>query len=87
MRGGTAPIAFAQFWRHRLAGNLAAFIGCAIVVWAMTQAPIAAVATLRKTLVVFATLIGVTLLGEPHRAQRALALLVILAGVVAVRLG
>jgi hypothetical protein len=45
------------------------------------------VATLRKTLVVFATLIGVTLLGEPHRAQRALALLVILAGVVAVRLG
>jgi drug/metabolite transporter (DMT)-like permease len=53
----------------------------------MTQAPIAAVATLRKTLVVFATLIGVTLLGEPHRAQRALALLVILARVVAVRLG
>jgi drug/metabolite transporter (DMT)-like permease len=52
----------------------------------MTQAPIAAVATLRETSVVFATLIGVTLLGEPHRAQRALASLVTLVGVVAVRL-
>jgi hypothetical protein len=41
------------------------------------------VATLRETSVVFATLIGVTLLGE---AQRALASLVTLVGVVAVRL-
>jgi hypothetical protein len=47
------------------------FIGYAIVAWAMTQAPIAAVATLRETSVVFVTLIGVTLLGEPHRATLA----------------
>ena len=53
----------------------------------MTQAPIAAVAALRETSVVFAALIGVMLLGEPYRAQRALASLIILAGVVAVRLG
>ena len=86
LRGGTAPIAFAQFWRHGLAGNLAAFIGYVIVVWEMTQAPVAAVA-LRETSVVFATLIGVALLGEPSRAQRALASLIILAGDVPVRLG
>ena len=87
LRGRTAPVAFARFWRRGLTGGLAAFIGYAIVVWAMTQAPIAAVAALRETSVVFAALIGVTLLGEPFRAQRALASLVILAGVVAVRLG
>jgi multidrug transporter EmrE-like cation transporter len=36
---------------------------------------------------VFAALIGVTLLGEPFRAQRAAAALVILVGIVALRLG
>src|SRR4029077_7389428 len=63
LRGGTAPIAFAQFWRHRVAGHLAAFICYAIVAWGMAQAPITSVATLRETSVVFVTLIGVTLLG------------------------
>ena len=53
----------------------------------MTQAPIAAVAALRETSVVFAALIGVILLGEPFQPQRAVATLVILAGVVALRLG
>jgi uncharacterized membrane protein len=57
------------------------------VVWAMTQAPIAAVAALRETSVVFAALIGVVLLGEPFQTQRAVAALVILAGVVTLRLG
>ena len=52
----------------------------------MTRAPIAVVAALRETSVVFAALIGVSLLGEPFRAQRAAAL-AILAGVVALRLG
>ena len=52
----------------------------------MTRAPIAAVAALRETSVVFAALIGVALLGEPLRAPRAAAAL-ILAGVVTFRLG
>jgi len=53
----------------------------------MTRAPIAAIAALRETSVVFAALIGVVALGEPFRAQRAVAALVILAGVVALKLG
>ena len=53
----------------------------------MTQAPIATIAALRETSVVFAALIGVVLLGEPFQAQRALAALVILTGVVTLRLG
>ena len=57
------------------------------MIWAMTRAPIAAIAALRETSVVFAALIGVVALGEPFRAQRAVAALVILAGVVALKLG
>ena len=87
LRGRAALAAFAQSWRRGLVGGLAAFVGYAIVVWAMTRAPIAAVAALRETSVVFAAIIGVVALGEPFHAQRAIAALVILAGVILLRFG
>jgi drug/metabolite transporter (DMT)-like permease len=87
LRGRSVPFAFVRDWRRGLAGGLAAFVGYAVVIWAMTQAPIAAVAALRETSVVFAALIGVVLLGEPFQTQRAVAALVILIGVVTLRLG
>ena len=71
--------------RSAFAG-LAAFGGYAIVVWAMTQAPIGAVAALRECSVVFAAIIGVAFLGEPFRGARACATLLIVAGVIALRL-
>ena len=72
-------------WRSAFAG-LAAFGGYAIVVWAMTQATIGAVAALRECSVVFAAIIGVAFLGEPFRGARAGAALLILGGVIALRL-
>ncbi len=74
-------------WRRGLVGGLAAFFGYAIVIWAMTRAPIAAVAALRETSVVFAAIIGVVALGEPFHRQRAIAVLVILAGIILLRFG
>ena len=68
-------------------GGLCAFLGYAIVIWAMTRAPIAAVAALRETSVVFAAIIGVVALGEPFHSQRAIAVLVILAGIILLRIG
>ena len=53
----------------------------------MTRAPIASVAALFETSVVFAALIGVLLLGEPFHRQRAIAVLVILAGIILLRFG
>jgi drug/metabolite transporter (DMT)-like permease len=50
--------------------GVAAFGGYAIVVWAMTRAPIGTVAALRECSVVFAAIIGVTRLGEPFRYAR-----------------
>jgi drug/metabolite transporter (DMT)-like permease len=71
--------------RSALAG-LAAFGGYAIVVWAMTQAPIGEVAALRECSVVFAAIIGVAFLGEPFRGARAVAALAIVGGAIALRL-
>ncbi len=67
------------------AGGLAAFTGYALVVWAMTQAEIGAVAALRECSVVFAALIGVFALGEPFKRVRGAATLLILAGVAALK--
>lgn len=67
-------------------GGVAAFGGYAIVVWAMTQSTIGAVAALRECSVVFAAIIGVAFLGEPFRGARAGAALLILGGVIALRL-
>jgi drug/metabolite transporter (DMT)-like permease len=87
LRGRALATAFALDWRRGFVGGLAAFLGYAIVVWAMTRAPIAAVAALRETSVVFAAIIGVVALGEPFHSQRAIAVLVILAGVILLRIG
>jgi drug/metabolite transporter (DMT)-like permease len=87
LRGRPAAIALVRDWRLGLIGGVAAFLGYAIVIWAMTQAPIAAVAALRETSVVFAAIIGVVALREPFHAQRAIAALVILAGIILLRIG
>ncbi len=57
-----------------------------IAIWAFTLAPIALVAALRETSVLFAMLIAVCLLGEKASAQRWLAAAFILAGIVLMRL-
>lgn len=58
-----------------------------IALWAMTTAPVAVIAALRETSVLFAALLGTWLLKETFTARRMLGTLVILCGVVALRLG
>jgi len=53
--------------------------------WAMTQAPVALVAALRETSVVFAALIGALFLGERLTVRRVLATLLVLGGLVLLR--
>ncbi|RMD47033.1 MAG: peptide ABC transporter permease [Alphaproteobacteria bacterium] len=57
-----------------------------IAVWAMTRAPIALVAALRETSILFAMLIGVLAFGERLGARKALAGALILGGVILTRL-
>ena len=53
-----------------LAGAALTLVSYGIVIWAMTQAPVAAVAALRETSVIFAAVIGAMLLKEPFGAWR-----------------
>jgi drug/metabolite transporter (DMT)-like permease len=57
-----------------------------IAIWAFTLAPIALVAALRETSVLFAMLIAVFFLGEKAGTQRWIAAALILAGIVLMRL-
>jgi drug/metabolite transporter (DMT)-like permease len=70
-----------------LAGALASFGSYAIALWAMTHAPVATVAALRETSVLFAALLGTWLLKEAFTPRRAIGTVVILGGVMALRLG
>jgi drug/metabolite transporter (DMT)-like permease len=56
-----------------------------IAIWAFTLAPIALVAALRETSVLFAMLIAVFMLGEKARAQRWVAAALIIGGVILIR--
>ncbi len=52
----------------------------------MTQAPVATVAALRETSVLFATLLGIWFLNEELTRRRLMGTLTIVAGVIALRL-
>lgn len=57
-----------------------------VAIWAMTKAPIALVAALRETSVLFGVVIAATMLGEPLTRWRIAASLLILAGMILLRL-
>lgn len=76
-----------QRWPLATAGALASFGSYGIALWAMTRAPVALVAALRETSVLFAALLGAWLLKERFSLSRVLGTLAIVLGVVALRLG
>lgn len=73
-------------WKIALAGSLASLGSYGIALWAMTHAPVASVAALRETSVLFAALIGAVWLREGFGAQRAAGTALIVAGVMSLRL-
>lgn len=86
--GWPALVAYAgRRWPLAAVGGVASMGSYAIALWAMTKAPVASVAALRETSVLFAALLGTWLLKERFGAQRALGTLVVVAGVMALRLG
>jgi len=85
-RGREAPRHLLRRWRLSFVGGAGAVIAYAIALWAMTQAPVALVAALRETSVVFAAVLGALFLREPLTGRRLTATLVVLAGLVALRL-
>ena len=76
-----------QRWPVAALGGAASIGSYAIALWAMTRAPVASVAALRETSVLFAALLGTLLLKERFGVQRAAGTLVIVGGVMALRFG
>jgi len=74
-------------WPVALGGALASLGSYGIALWAMTRAPVATVAALRETSVLFAALIGTWVLKEAFTLRRAMGTAAIVIGVIALRLG
>lgn len=86
-RGSALPRYAVWRWPVACGGALASLGSYGIALWAMTRAPVATVAALRETSVLFAVLIGALLLHEAVTLRRALGAGVIVAGVMALRMG
>ncbi len=74
-------------WPLAMIGGAASIGSYAIALWAMTRAPVASVAALRETSVLFATVLATVMLKERFGLQRAAGAVVIVGGVMALRLG
>jgi drug/metabolite transporter (DMT)-like permease len=86
-RGGISALGDTKrLWFTGLVGGALQLGSYGIAIWAMTLAPIAIVAALRETSVLFGALIAVVVLKEPVRAGRMAAALLIVCGLVLVRL-
>ena len=86
MRGRSSIDYLRPRWRRGLAGGAASLAAYGIALWAMTRAPVASVAALRETSVLFASALGTWMLRERFGWQRGLGTVVILAGVIALRM-
>jgi drug/metabolite transporter (DMT)-like permease len=87
VRGGARALGDTRrLWLTGLAGGALQLGSYGIAIWAMTLAPIAIVAALRETSVLFGALIAVIVLKEPLRAGRMAAAVLIVCGLVLVRL-
>ncbi|MBI5790965.1 MAG: EamA family transporter [Rhodocyclales bacterium] len=73
-------------WRRGLLGGTCTLASYALALWAMTLAPIALVAALRETSVVFAALIAAVFLKEPITRIRTVSIVLVFLGAVAIKI-
>jgi drug/metabolite transporter (DMT)-like permease len=85
-RGAVVPRYLASNWRRLFIGALLTTGSYGIALWAMTQAPVALVAVLRETSVLFGAVLGALFLGEKLTRRRLVATGAVLAGLVTLRL-
>ena len=76
----------AQHWWRGVVGAVLSGLSYGIALWAMTRAPVAVVAALRETSVIFGALIGAWLLKEGHIRERIWGAAAVLAGLIALKL-
>ncbi len=75
------------YWHYGMMGGLMQLGAYTVAIWAMTQAPIALVAALRETSVLFAIIIATGLLREKLSLIRVCASILVVIGVIVTKLG
>jgi drug/metabolite transporter (DMT)-like permease len=85
-RGAEVPRYLARYWPRLLIGAVLTTGSYGVALWAMTLAPVALVAVLRETSVLFAALFGAAFLGEKFTRRRLIATGAVLCGLVALKL-
>ena len=85
-RGPAVGLYFGRNWKTAMLGGSCAVGAYGIALWAMTQAPVALVAVLRETSVVFAAVIATFVLKEKMTRRRLIATGAVLLGLVALRI-
>ncbi|MGL4280942.1 MAG: EamA family transporter [Albidovulum sp.] len=86
LRGKSSIPTTPRVWVLGSLGALASYGAYAVVVWAMTEAPIAMVAALRESSILFAVLIGWLVFRERMTPAKALSAVMIACGVLLMRL-
>ena len=86
LKRGELTVYARRFWPRTLFGGALSAAAYGIVLWAMSRAPVAAVAALRETSVIFAALMGAWLLKEGHIARRLVGAATVAAGVIALKI-
>lgn len=86
LRGANVVRVPLRDWPRGLAASGLSYLAFAIVVWAMSLAPIALVTSLRETSILFAMIMGWVLFSEKMQPSKIIAATLIVAGVVVTRL-
>ncbi len=86
LKGGAVARAPRRAWGIAMFASACSYASYAIAVWAMTKAPIALVAALRETSILFAVLIGWIVFSERMDRAKAVAAALIVGGTVLTRL-
>jgi len=73
-------------WKKSLIGGTFTFASYGIALWAMTHAPVALVAALRETAILFGTIFSAMILKERITPVRCLSIVMIVAGAVAIKM-
>ena len=85
-QGPATLVAIGRNWRLTVVGGATTLLAYGLVIWAMMRAPIALVAAARETSVIFAALLGVVAFKERLTPARIVAIGLVLAGLVAMRI-
>jgi len=85
-RGRAVPRYLARHWLRALAGGACSLGSYGVALWAMTRAPVALVAVLRETAVIFAAVLAALVLKEKLTRRRLFATGAVLAGLIVLKI-